>query len=95
MLWYLTPSFPPPVELELRAPDAASAGEVAVRVFAYDDAGERSPAASARVRGGDAVVTTDADGRATVPVSEAPAELWATRSSDGAIPSNHERITGG
>jgi hypothetical protein len=95
VLWYLTPSYPPPVELALEAPASASNGTVTVRVFEYDDLGARASAAGARVHGGDGTVTTDGQGRATVPLGPGAAELWATRTSDGAIPSNHERVKAG
>ena len=65
VLWYLAPSFPYPDELVLVAPARAQKGQpFVVRVFAYDDAGKRSPVRGAKVTGAD--LPTSADGRATV-----------------------------
>ncbi len=79
-------------ELALRAPRRATAGEpFTVRAFAYDDAGERSPAAGVKVRGGDATVVTGAGGRAQVTVSSpGKARLVAVHRPD--IPANRERV---
>ena len=65
ILWFLTPGFPPPDELELVAPPRAEAGEpFTVRVFRHTDGGDRLPAAGARVPGAD--LPTGADGRTRV-----------------------------
>lgn len=83
VLWYLADSFPYPDELVLRAPKRVRAGKTfSVRVFAYDDAGKRHPAAGIKVTG--AASATGADGRATVTLAR-PARLIAR--GGGAIPS--------
>ena len=90
VLWYLSPGFPPPVELALRAPARAKPGvPFEVTVLQFDDSGERLPAAGATVYGGKSPVTTGSQGAATVTVAtQGTSVLRATRSSDGSIPSN-------
>ena len=83
VLWALEP-FPYPNELALEAPAEAVPGvPFAVRVFSYNEAGKRKPAAGATVPG--ATAPTGSDGRATV-VLTGPAELVARHGKD--IPSN-------
>jgi hypothetical protein len=91
VLWYLSPGFPPPDELELVAPGLAKPGDaVPVSVFSYDDAGERKPAAGAIVTG--AEQPTDANGATTVIAgAEGTFPLRATRGVD--IPSNIVNLT--
>ena len=90
VLWYLSPGFPPPVELALRAPARAKPGvPFEVTVLQFDDSGARLPAAGATVYGGTSPVTTGPQGKATVTVTtQGTSALRATRSSDGSIPSN-------
>jgi len=65
VLWYLAPSYPYPDELELLAPARAQEGvPFAVRVFAFDDAGKRSPARGVKLPGAD--LPTGSDGRTTL-----------------------------
>ena len=73
-------------ELVLKAPARAKpGGTVAVRVWSYDSAGKRTPAAGALVQGEDEA-TTDAQGRATIATPErGTLRLRAERSAD--IPS--------
>ena len=95
VLWYLAPDFPPPPELLLRAPSRARPGvPFEVRAFEYADDGTRTPASGARVSGGgENAPTTDAGGTASVTVSDAGTpKLRATRSVDGAIPSNVVKV---
>jgi len=83
VLWALEP-FPYPNELALEAPAEAVPGvPFGVRVFSYNDAGKRRPAAGATVPG--ATAPTGSDGRATVVVT-GPTELVARHGKD--IPSN-------
>jgi hypothetical protein len=83
VLWALAP-YPYPNELALEAPTEATPGvPFAVRVFSYNDAGKRKPAAGATIPG--AVAPTASDGRATVVVT-GPTELVARHGKD--IPSN-------
>jgi hypothetical protein len=94
VLWYLAPDFPPPPELLLRAPARAQPSvPFHVTVFQYGDDGARSPASGARVAGGEDASTSGPGGRTSVTVSAAgTAKLRATRSSDGAIPSNVVKV---
>jgi hypothetical protein len=79
VLWALEP-YPYPDELALSAPGEAVAGTpFEVRVFAYADDGKRKPAAGVTVTG--ATAPTDAEGRATVVLTE-PAKLVAHDSKD-------------
>jgi hypothetical protein len=88
VLWYLSPGFPPPGELELVAPTVAQSGQpFGVRVFSYNDAGQRTPAAGALVSG--AVQPTGLDGTTTVELG-ASATLQALRGAD--IASNREIV---
>jgi hypothetical protein len=89
VLWYLTPSFPPPGELALAAPARARPGApLTVKVLSYADDGTRSPAAGVHVTG--AAAPTDSSGHATVTLTRSGTRtLRATRSPD--IPSN--RVT--
>lgn len=94
VLWYLSPGFPPPVELALRAPARAKPGvPFEVSVLQFDDSGARSPAAGATVSGGATPVATDPAGKATVTLAtQGTGTLRATRSSDGSIPSNRVAV---
>jgi hypothetical protein len=91
VLWYLSPGFPPPDELELVAPTQARPGEpFEVSVFSYPDDGTRAPAAGAVVSG--AFAPTDANGSTTInPAVEGTFPLQATRGAD--IPSNVVNLT--
>jgi len=86
VLWYLSPGFPPPDELELLAPTQARPGEpFQVQVFSYTDDGTRTPAAGAVVSG--AFEPTDANGTTTInPASEGTFPLQARLGDE--IPSN-------
>jgi hypothetical protein len=90
ILWYLSPGFPPPRELFLRAPARAEVGvPYRVTVLSYGDGGGAAPAAGATVT--DAALPTDADGHTMV--TSAPAgshTLQATRGST--IPSNRLEV---
>jgi hypothetical protein len=90
VLWYLTPSFPPPPELRLKAPARAQPGvPYQVTVYSYADDGTRSAAAGAAVTG--AAAPTGAGGHAMVTSSEAGTDrLHATRGQD--IPSNRVKV---
>src|SRR5919197_833925 len=84
VLWYLSPGFPPPNELQLIAPSVATAGKpFAVTVFSYDDSGHRSPAVGAQVTGAD--LPTGSDGTTTVQLTRS-VSLQALHGAD--IPSN-------
>jgi hypothetical protein len=85
VLWYLTPTYSPlPNELELVAPTVAQSGQpFTVRVFSYDDAGQRSPVSGALVTGADS--PTGSDGTTTVELTRSVA-LQALHGAD--IPSN-------
>jgi hypothetical protein len=73
-------------ELELVAPARATPGdEFQVTVNSYNATGTRSPAADAVVVGPGFQVTTDGDGRATIPAEEGRLRLRAVRGAD--IPS--------
>jgi hypothetical protein len=88
VLWDLASAYPGPGELWLRAPRRARRGRpFEVRVFSYDEAGKRSPAAGVRVSG--ARRPTGADGR-TGAVLRRPGRLIARRPGD--IPSNRVAI---
>ena len=92
VLWHLAPSFPFPDELALEAPGRAEPGsQIEVEVARYADDGTRIPAAGAVVTGGDAPVTTDAQGTATIAASgSGNIALGATRGAD--IPSNEVEV---
>ena len=91
VLWYLSPGFPPPDELELVAPTQARPGEpFQVSVFSYADDGTRAPAQGAVVSG--AFEPTDASGTTTInPAAEGTFPLQATHGPD--IPSNVVNLT--
>jgi hypothetical protein len=87
VLWALEP-YPYPDELALSAPAAAEAGKpFTVSVFSYDEKGKKKPVAGATVTG--AVLPTDAEGHATVVLTE-PAKLIARDGKD--IPSNQVAV---
>jgi hypothetical protein len=87
VLWALAP-YPYPDELALSAPAEAVAGvPFEARVFAYADDGKRKPAAGVTVTG--AALPTDAEGRATVVLTE-PTKLIARAGKD--IPSNQVAV---
>jgi hypothetical protein len=90
VLWYLTPSFPPPPELRLKAPARAQPDvPYQVTVYSYADDGTRSAAAGAEVTG--AAAPTGAGGHTMVTSSEAGTDrLHATRGQD--IPSNRVKV---
>ena len=91
VLWYLAPGFPYPPELSLQAPGQVDPGsEVEVNVFQYGDDGARTPAVGATVTGGDAAVSTNAQGTANVSVGSGSATLRATRDAD--IPSDETTV---
>lgn len=88
VLWYLTPGFPAPEELWLKAPRRARAGKpFAVRVFAYDEKGKRKPAAGVKVRG--AKQRTNKGGRTVVTLRRS-ARLIARHAKY--IPSNRAAV---
>ena len=88
VLWYLATSFPYPDELALVAPERVKAGTpFAVKVFAYDEKGKRSPVAGATVSGANA--PTNAAGRTMVTLSR-PARLIARH--DEGIPSARDAV---
>ena len=92
VLWALSkteaPDFKYPEELVLTAPASAMAGKsFAVRVWAYDEKGRKTPQAGAKVSG--AAEPTGADGRTTVTLSK-PAKLIAR--ATGEIPSAREAV---
>lgn len=80
-------------ELELEAPESAGSGEpFEVTVSEYDFAGKKTPAAGAEVHGGGQVVTTGADGKATVTIGgkTGSAVIRAYRGID--VPSRGVRV---
>jgi hypothetical protein len=84
VLWYLSPGFPAPNELQLVAPPVAQSGKpFAVKVSSFNDAGQKSPVAGALVSG--AQSPTGADGTTTVTLTQGVA-LQALHGAD--IPSN-------
>jgi len=88
VLWALVSSYPYPDELWLRAPKRARAGKAfAVRVFAYDETGKRTPVKGAKVSG--AKRRTGADGRTRV-VLRKSRRLVARHGKD--IPSGKARV---
>jgi hypothetical protein len=89
ILWYLTPSYPPPPELALQAPARARPYvPFQVTVYSYADNGTRHPAAGASVTG--ATRLTDAAGHTTVSSTAGTRSLRATRGKN--IPSNHVAV---
>jgi hypothetical protein len=88
VLWYLSPGFPPPSELQLVAPPVAQSGKpFTVRVSAFSDSGQKSPVAGALVTG--AQSPTGADGTTAVTLTQGVA-LQALHGAD--IPSNKEIV---
>jgi hypothetical protein len=90
VLWYLTPSFPPPPELRLKAPARAQPNvPYQVTVYSYADDGTRSAAAGATVTG--AALPTGSGGHTMVTSTAGGNEmLQATRGQS--IPSNHVKV---
>jgi hypothetical protein len=89
ILWYLTPSYPPPPELVLQAPARAKPNvPFQVTVYSYADNGTRRPAAGASVT--DAAAATDANGHTMVSSPAGTHALRATRGQN--IPSNHVSV---
>ncbi len=90
VLWYLSPSFPPPPELRLNAPASAQPNvPYQVTVYSYADDGTRSAAAGATVTG--AAVPTGSSGHTMVTSPAAGADtLRASRGQD--IPSNRVKV---
>ncbi len=89
VLWYLINDFndPAPSELFLKTKKAAG-GEIPVRVFAYDDAGKKTPAVGAEVAG--ASEPTDSKGKTVVTVEDEVMDISAEL--EGAIPSNEVSV---
>jgi hypothetical protein len=90
VLWYLSPSFPPPPELRLKGPASARPNvPYQVTVYSYADDGTRSAAAGATVTG--AALPTGAAGHTMVTSLAAGTDaLRATRAKD--IPSNTVKV---
>ena len=89
ILWYLTPSYPPPPELVLQGPARAKPNmPFQVTVYSYADNGTRHPAAGASVTG--AAAPTDAAGHTMVSSQAGTRALRATHGQD--IPSNHVSV---
>jgi hypothetical protein len=90
VLWYLSPGFPPPPELRLRAPASAQPDvPYRVTVYSYADDGTRSAAAGATVTG--AALPTGSAGHTMVTSPAAGTDnLHATRAQD--IPSNRVEV---
>ena len=89
ILWYLTPSYPPPPELVLQGPARAKPNvPFQVTVYSYADNGTRHPAAGASVT--HAAAPTDANGHAMVSSPAGTDSLRATRGQN--IPSNHVAV---
>lgn len=84
VLWYLSPGFPPPNELQLVAPLVAQKDQpFTARVFSFNDAGQRNPVQGALVTGAD--LPTGADGSTQVELGKS-VTLQALHGAD--IPSN-------
>jgi hypothetical protein len=89
VLWYLSPSFPPPPELRLTAPASAQPNvPYQVTVYSYADDGTRSPAAGATVAG--AGQPTGPAGHTMVTSAAGTHTLRATRGQN--IPSNRVEV---
>jgi hypothetical protein len=90
VLWYLTPSFPPPPELRLKAPASAQPNvPYQVTVYSYADDGTRTAAGGATVSG--AAQPTGSGGHTMVTSEGSGTDiLQATRGQD--IPSNHVKV---
>jgi hypothetical protein len=88
VLWYLSPTYPPPDELVLSAPQMVQSGEpFSVKVTAFDDSGAVHPVAGAGVTG--AQLPTGSDGMTTVSLNTT-ASLQAVHGPD--IPSNQQIV---
>src|SRR5437763_9929138 len=88
VLWYLSPSYPPPDELSLSAPATVGSGQpFTVKVTAYDDSGAQHPVDGAGVTGADA--PTGPDGTTTMSLT-ATSSLQALHGPD--IPANQEIV---
>jgi hypothetical protein len=88
VLWYLSPGFPYPNELQLVAPLVAQSGRpFTVRVFSFNDAGQRTAVAGALVTGAES--PTAGDGSTTVELTNSVV-LQALHGAD--IPSNSEIV---
>jgi hypothetical protein len=88
VLWYLSPGFPYPNELQLVAPPVAQSGRpFTVRVFSFNDAGQRTGVSGALVTGAES--PTAGDGSTTVELTNS-ATLQALHGAD--IPSNSEIV---
>jgi hypothetical protein len=88
VLWYLSPGYPYPNELQLVAPTTAKSGvPFTVTVYSYSDSGVRSPVAGALVTGAD--LPTASNGSTTVQLTRSVA-LQALHGAD--IPSNQEIV---
>ncbi|OLE39025.1 MAG: hypothetical protein AUG48_00140 [Actinobacteria bacterium 13_1_20CM_3_68_9] len=90
VLWYLSPGFPPPPELRLKAPASARPNvPYQVTVYSYADNGTRVAAAGATVTG--ASQPTGSAGHTMVTSTSAGTDtLKATRGQD--IPSNRVKV---
>ena len=89
ILWYLSPTFPPPAELALTAPSRARPNvPYQVTVYSYADDGTRTPATGASVT--HASQLTDANGHTMVRSSTGADLLRATRAKS--IPSNQVKV---
>jgi hypothetical protein len=89
ILWYLSPTFPPPAELALTGPPRARPNvPFQVTVYSYADDATRTPAAGASVT--DAAQPTDAGGH-TMVTSPAGTELLRARRAQS-IPSNQVKV---
>ena len=71
-------------------PEALGGGKLKVTVRGYDDRGKARPAAKATVHAGDATVTTDSNGVATLTVAPGPTRVYAT--AKGLVRSFEEQI---
>jgi hypothetical protein len=89
VLWYLAPNYNSlPNELQLVAPASAPSGQpVTVRVFAFDNSGQRTPVAGALVTG--ATQPTAADGSTSIVLTQT-LKLQALHGTD--IPSNQQTV---
>ena len=89
LLWYLSPGFPPPLELTLSAPLSAKPNvPFQVTVHSYSDDGTRHPAGGVTVTG--AAAPTGAGGHAMVTAPAGTEVLQATDSPD--IPSSRIKV---
>jgi hypothetical protein len=89
ILWYLSPGFPPPLELTLSAPARAEPNvPFQVTVHSYADDGTRHPAAGVSVT--DAATPTGAQGHAMVTAPAGTEVLQATDAPD--IPSGRVKV---